>query len=86
MAKQQAKNSKFMEPKNLSSELAAVIGKGPMPRTEVTKKIWAYIKKNKLQDEKNKRNIVPDEKLAKVLGKKTINMFDMTKKINEHLS
>ena len=86
MAKQQEKNSKFMEPKKLSDELAAVIGKGPMPRTEVTKKIWAYIKKHKLQDEKNKRNIVPDEKLSKVLGKKTINMFEMTKKINEHLS
>lgn len=87
MAKQEQKNSKFMEPKNLTPELTAVIGKGPMPRTEVTKKIWAYIKKNKLQDENNKRNIIPDEKLSKVFGgKKAINMFEMTKKINKHLS
>ncbi len=85
MAKQ--KNPKFMKPMNLSPELTAVIGKGPMPRTEVTKKIWAYIKKNRLQDPKNKRNIVPDEKLAQVFGsKKAINMFEMTKKVNAHLS
>ena len=88
MAKKRTlKNSKFMKPMTLSSELSAVIGKGPLPRTEVTKKIWVYIKKHKLQDPKNKRNIVPDEKLAKVFGgKKAINMFEMTKKINKHLS
>lgn len=82
------KNSKFMAPLKLSEELAAVVGKGPMPRTEVTKKIWAYIKKNKLQDPKNKRNIIPDEKLAKVFGKgkKAVNMFEMTKLVNSHLS
>lgn len=78
--------SKFMQPMELSPELAAIVGKGPMPRTEVTKKLWAYIKKHKRQDPKNKRLINPDDKLAKVLGKKPINMFDMTKVVSKHLS
>ena len=79
--------SKFMAPLKVSEELAAVVGKGPMPRTEVTKKLWVYIKKNKCQDEKNRRNINPDEKLAKVFGgKKSINMFEMTKLVSAHLS
>ncbi len=78
--------SKFMQPMKLSPELQAVVGKGPMPRTEVTKKLWAYIKENKRQDPKNKRLINPDDKLAKVLGKKPINMFDMTKEVSKHLS
>jgi len=81
------KNSKFMNPMKLSDDLAAVVGKGPMPRTEVTKQIWVYIKKHDRQDPKNRRNIIPDEKLAKVFGsKQAINMFEMTKKINNHLS
>lgn len=82
------KTSKFMQPMKISDELAAVVGKGPMPRTEVTKKIWSYIKKHKLQDEENRRNIIPDEKLAKVFGgkKKAVNMFEMTKLVNKHLS
>lgn len=81
------KKSKFMQPMKLSEELIAVIGKGPMPRTEVTKELWAYIKKNDLQDPKNKRNIVPDDKLAKVFGtKKAVNMFEMVKLVNKHLS
>lgn len=81
------KESKFMKPMNITADLAAIVGPGPMPRTEVTKKLWAYIKKHKLQDPKNKRNIVPDERLAKIFGgKKAINMFDMTKKVNDHLS
>lgn len=80
------KSSKFMQPMKLSEDLAAVIGKGPMPRTEVTKKLWAYIKSKKLQDPKNKRNINPDEKLSRVLGKKTVNMFEMVKLVNKHLS
>jgi len=84
MAKQ--KNSKFMQPMEISDALAAVVGRGPMPRTEVTKKLWAYIKKHKRQDPKNKRNIIPDDKLSKVLGKKAINMFDMTKAVSKHLS
>lgn len=77
--------SAFMQPVEISNELEAVIGKGPMPRTEVIKKLWAYIKKNKCQDTKNKRNIIPDEKLAKVLGSSTIDMFQMTKKVSKHL-
>ncbi len=84
MTKQKA--SKFMQPMEISEELAAIVGKGKMPRTEVTKKLWAYIKSHKLQDPKNKRNIIPDEKLARVLGKKTINMFEMTKAVSKHLS
>lgn len=75
-----------MQPMQVSEDLAAVVGKGPMPRTEVTKKIWEYIKKNRRQDPNNKRNIIPDDKLAKVLGKKTINMFEMTKLVSKHLS
>jgi len=82
-----ANNSKFMAPMKLSAELTAVVGKGPMPRTEVTKQLWVYIKKHKLQNNENKRNIIPDEKLAKVFGsKKEINMFEMTKLVNKHLS
>ena len=86
--KQTNKNSKFMQPLLLSDELAAVVGKGPMPRTEVTKKIWAYIKKHDRQDPKNRRNILPDEKLAAVFGKerKSVNMFEMTKLLNEHMT
>ena len=82
------KISKFMQPMKVSEDLAAVVGKGPMPRTEVTKKLWAYIKSRKLQDPKNRRNINPDEKLGRVLGssKKSVNMFEMTKLVNKHLT
>lgn len=81
------KPSKFMKPMALSDALEAVVGKGPMPRTEVTKKLWAYIKKHKRQDPENKRNILPDEKLEKVFGrKKAVNMFEMTKLVNNHMS
>lgn len=79
------KNSAFMQPVDISDELKAVIGPGPMPRTEVIKKLWAYIKKHGCQDKKNKRNIIPDDKLKPVLGSKPINMFDMTKVITKHL-
>jgi upstream activation factor subunit UAF30 len=76
----------FMKPLTPSSALAEVVGKAAMPRTEVVKKLWAYIKKNKLQDAKNKRNINPDEKLAAVFGgKKSVNMFQMTKLVSKHL-
>ncbi|MBS0605252.1 MAG: hypothetical protein JSS60_09500 [Verrucomicrobia bacterium] len=86
MAKKE-KSSKFMQPMQISDELAAVVGRGPLPRTEVTKKLWAYIKAHKCQDTKNKRNINPDDKLAKVFGgKKTINMFEMTKLVSKHLT
>jgi chromatin remodeling complex protein RSC6 len=76
-----------MQPMKPSKELAAVVGEGQMPRTEVTKKLWAYIKKNDLQDAKNRRNINPDAKLEKIFGtKKAVNMFEMTKLVNKHLS
>ena len=76
-----------MQPMQVSEELAAIVGRGPMPRTEVTKKLWAYIKAHKCQDTKNKRNINPDDKLSKVFGgKKTINMFEMTKLVSKHLT
>ncbi len=81
------KKSKFMQPMKLSEALVAVVGKGPLPRTEVTKKLWEYIKKNKRQNPANKRNIIPDENLAKVFGsKKEVNMFEMVKLVNKHLS
>lgn len=81
------KKSAFMKPMQISDELAAVVGHGPMPRTEVAKKLWEYIKKHKLQDPNNKRNIVPDQKLAKVFGSsQPINMFKMTSKVSAHLS
>lgn len=80
-------NSAFMKPMKVSDELAAVVGKGPMPRSEVVKKLWVYIKKNGLQDSKNKRNINADADLASVFGgKKTVNMFEMTKLVSRHLS
>ena len=75
-----------MKPVQVSEILAEVVGKGPMARTEVTKKLWDYIKRNNLQDPKNKRNINPDAKLAKVFGSSTaIDMFKMTSKVSKHL-
>jgi chromatin remodeling complex protein RSC6 len=80
-------NAAFMKPLKVSEELALVVGKGPMPRSEVVKKLWAYIKKNKLQDDKNRRNINADENLKAVFGgKKVVNMFEMTKLVSKHLS
>jgi upstream activation factor subunit UAF30 len=81
------KVSAFMKPMKVSDELAAVVGKGPMPRSEVVKALWVYIKKHKLQDEKNKRNINADDNLKKVFGGKAmVNMFEMTKLVSKHLS
>lgn len=75
------------KPMNLSADLQAVVGAGPMPRTEVTKKLWVYIKANNLQDATNKRDINADEKLKKVFGGKAkVNMFEMTKLVSAHLS
>lgn len=75
------------KPMNLSPELEAVVGAGPMPRTEVTKALWVYIKENNLQDENDKRTIVADDKLKKVFGgEERVNMFKMTKLVSEHLS
>lgn len=80
-------NSAFMKPMTLSDDLAAVVGKGPMPRSEVVKGLWAYIKKHNLQDPANKRNINADDKLKAVFGgKATVNMFEMTKLVSKHLS
>ena len=79
--------SAFMKPLNVSPELAEVVGKGPMPRSEVVKKLWVYIKANNLQDQANKRNINADEALKKVFGgKDVVNMFEMTKLVSKHLS
>ena len=77
----------FMKPMTPSDKLAAVVGAKPLPRTEVTKKLWAYIKKNDLQDKKNRRNINADAALKPVFGgKATVNMFEMTTLVNKHLS
>ena len=80
-------NSAFMKPLNVSPELAEIVGKGPMPRSEVVKGLWVYIKKHGLQDANNKRNINADEKLKRVFdGKSVVNMFEMTKLVSKHLS
>ena len=79
-------NAAFMKPMTPSAVLAAVVGASPLPRTEVTKKVWDYIKKHKLQDDANRRNINADDKLKAVFGgKKTVSMFEMTKLISGHL-
>ena len=79
-------NAAFMAPVTPSATLAAVVGAKPIPRTEVTKRLWAYIKKNKLQDPKNKRMIKSDATLKAVFGgKSAVNMFEMTKLVSKHL-
>jgi chromatin remodeling complex protein RSC6 len=92
MAKKTAKktarkpNAAFMKPMTPSAALSEVVGAKPIPRTEVTKKLWAYIKKNGLQDKKNKRMIKADDALKPVFGGKAqVNMFEMTKLVNKHL-
>ena len=80
------KVSAFMKPMNISPDLAAVVGAGPMPRSEVVKALWVYIKKNNLQDPTNKRNINADANLKKVFDDKAVvNMFEMTKLVSNHL-
>ena len=80
-------NEAFMKPMTISASLAAVIGTGAFPRTEVTKKVWEYIKKHNLQDAANKRNINADDKLKVVFGGKAqVSMFEMTKLVSKHLS
>ncbi len=80
-------NAAFMKPMKPSAALAAVVGSSPLPRTEVTKKIWNYIKKNKLQDAKERRNINADSNLKAVFGGKSqVSMFEMAKHINKNLS
>lgn len=80
-------NSAFMKPLTVSADLASVVGQGPMPRSEVVKKLWVYIKGKNLQDPSNKRNINADAALKKVFGgKDVVNMFEMTKLVSVHLS
>lgn len=80
-------NSAFMKPMTLSADLEAVVGKGPMPRSEVVKALWVYIKKNDLQDPADKRTIVADEKLKKVFGGQAkVNMMKMAGLVSKHLS
>ena len=80
-------NAAFMKPLTPSKELAEVVGSKPLPRTEVVKKLWEYIKKNNLQDDKNRRNINADEKLKPVFGgKKTVSMFEMTRDLGPRRS
>ena len=79
-------NAAFMAPKTPTGPLAAIIGDKPMPRTEITKQIWAYIKNKGLQDNKNRRMINADDKLGPVFGgKKQVSMFEMTKLVNNHV-
>jgi chromatin remodeling complex protein RSC6 len=86
MAKKRKPNAAFMKPMTPSSMLAEVVGSKAMPRTEVTKKLWSYIKRNKLQDSKNRRMINADDALKAVFGGKSkVNMFEMTKLVNKHL-
>lgn len=78
-------NAAFMKPLTPSDSLAAIVGSKPLPRTEVVKKLWDYIRKNNLQDAKNRRNINADDKLKPVFGKSTVTMFEMTKLVSKHL-
>ncbi len=85
-AAQAKTNSALMKPVKPSNELAKVVGSEPIPRSEVMKKVWDYIKSNKLQNPENKREIIADDKLEPVFGSKKLDMFQMTKAINQHLS
>lgn len=86
MAKKRKPNAAFMKPMTPTSALAEVVGPKAMPRTEVTKKLWVYIKKHKLQDSKNRRMINADEALKPIFGgKKQVSMFEMTKLVSKHL-
>ena len=79
-------NAAFMKPVQPDAALSEVVGSKPIPRTELTKKLWVYIKKNKLQDQKNRRMIKADDALKTVFGgKATVNMFEMTKLVNKHV-
>jgi chromatin remodeling complex protein RSC6 len=84
--KKRKPNAAFMKPVQPDATLSAVVGNKPVPRTELTKKLWAYIKKNGLQDKKKKTNINADDKLKAVFGgKKTVSMFEMTKLVSKHV-
>ena len=81
-----APNPAFMKAMTPSAALAEVVGSTPLPRTEVTKRMWDYIKQHNLQDPANKRNINADAKLKPIFGKDQVTMFEMTKLVNQHLS
>jgi chromatin remodeling complex protein RSC6 len=84
--KQGSTNTGFMKPVQPDDKLAAVVGSQPLPRTEITQRVWDYVKKNNLQDPSNKRVIRADDKLRPVFdGKSEVNMFEMTKLVNKHL-
>ena len=85
--KKRTPSAAFMRPVTPDNALSAVVGSSPLPRTELTKKLWAYIKRNGLQDSKNRRAINADDKLRPVFnGKSQVTMFDMTKLVNKHVS
>ncbi|HEX6615996.1 MAG TPA: SWIB/MDM2 domain-containing protein [Gemmatimonadales bacterium] len=85
--KKRTPSAAFMRPVQPDNALSAVVGSSPMPRTELTKKLWAYIKRNGLQDSKNRRAINADDKLRPVFGGRSqVSMFDMTKLVNKHVS
>jgi upstream activation factor subunit UAF30 len=79
-------NPALLKPLDLSADLEAVVGKGPMPRSQVVKKLWEYIKGHNLQNPSNKRNIFADGKLMPLFGKKEVNMFEMTKLVSKHIT
>ncbi len=79
-------NAALSKPLTLSPELQAVVGAGPMPRTEVVKQLWVYIKEHNLQNPQNKRNILADDKLKAIFGKGEVTMFEMAKLISPHVS
>jgi chromatin remodeling complex protein RSC6 len=79
-------NPALMKPVQPSNDLAQIVGSTPMPRSEITKKVWEHIKKNNLQNPQNKREILADDKLERVFGTKKLSMFEMTKAINRHVS
>ena len=83
--KKRTPNAAFMKPMQPSSDLANVVGSSPMPRTEVTKKLWQYIKRKGLQDTKNRRMINADENLRPIFGRGQVSMFEMTRLVNKHL-
>ncbi len=88
MAKKAGKrkpSAAFMKPMKPSAQLAEIVGDKPLPRTEITKKVWAHIKRHKLQNPQNKREIIADAKLQPVFGARKLNMFEMTKAVNKHL-
>jgi upstream activation factor subunit UAF30 len=83
--KKRTPNAAFMKPMQPSGDLANVVGSSPMPRTEVTKKLWGYIKRKGLQDSKNRRMINADENLRPIFGRSQVSMFEMTRLVNKHL-